>query len=421
MLFLHPITFLFAWLDCPTKYQKSRTHTLIYFYVVPIIFLLKSSYDHRCSEDGAISSLNFARLSTAIFLQEGFEVHLLDGGDFVATPFIPFGIKHYKCCAGIMVTASHNPKADNGFKVYWGNACQIIPPHDDGIAEAILQHLEPKQTYGYISTAWEHTCDAGVKSGKLVVGSDALGALVDAYMVAVSRLSCRPDKSVEVAAFNAAMPKCVYTPLHGVGKPWTTRSFTTFGVPQDKVVVVPEQANPDPTFPNLPNPNPEDKNALTLACSLAEKEGCGLVVGNDPDADRLAIAEYQPSSQAWYLFKGNDIGVLLGHWAMHCFRAQHGAEKVAQAAVIASVVSSRMLKAMAVAEGFQYADTLTGFKWIGNRAVTFEEEGTRVLFGYEEAMGFAYGDVVYDKDGVSAAGVLMEMAAMVRLRHGHGK
>jgi len=363
-------------------------------------------YDHRCTESGAISSKNFARLSAAVFLAHDFEVTVLEGEEdantFAATPFVPFAMKKYSSCAGIMVTASHNPKADNGFKVYWGNACQIIPPHDDGIATAILETLIPEQDYKYLGDDWNITVkNAG---DKLRYGSSVLNQLVDDYIKDITSLRFGSD---DITTDN--YPKVCYTAMHGVGKPWVQRSLAAFGLPVEKLEIVAAQADPDATFPTVSFPNPEEKGALDIAKEYAFKTDCTLVVANDPDADRLAVCEYQKDESKWVVFSGNEIGVLLGYWAMKRYSQNSGDPKTA--AVIASVVSSRMLRAVAQKEGFQYYDTLTGFKHIGNKAVALQAAGISVLFGYEEAIGFAYGDVVFDKDGVSAAAVFVEMAA----------
>lgn len=314
-----------------------------------------------------------------------------------------------------MVTASHNPKADNGFKVYWGNGCQIIPPHDDGIAAAIMDNLEPATQYKYSGDDWAFTAEAAAATGKLQTGAAVLEALVSAYMTAISSL--RFDGAA-AAAVGADAVMATYTAMHGVGRPWVERAVQTFGIPRDSVSVVAVQADPDPEFPTVVFPNPEEKGALNCAQEWAVQHDCGLIVANDPDADRLAVAEFQKGDGKWHVFHGNEIGAMLGYWAIKKYLKAGGA--AGEAAVIASVVSSRMLRAIARKEGIQYYDTLTGFKWIGNKAVELAGSGTSVLFGYEEALGYAYGDVVFDKDGVSAAAVLLEMAAVLRKNDDRG-
>ena len=350
-------------------------------------------YDHRAF--GSLSSLNFARMCAAVFLNQGFRVYLLEG--FVPTPFVAFGVKKLGCCCGIMVTASHNPKRDDGFKVYWGNGSQIIPPHDAGIAASIEANLEP----------WtdSHDC-AGVPSHPLA--SDVTADIAAAYFAEIVKL---------VPAATAGPTKVAYTAMHGVGKQWLVRAFAAAGLTgpagseQETLSVVPSQAEPDPEFPTVVFPNPEEKGALDEAMGWAAAQGCPVIIANDPDADRLAAAERGAGAGAWRVFTGNEIGTLLGHWQIEQHQKQQAqGQAQAQVAVLASVVSSRMLSIVAAAEGVRYVDTLTGFKWLGNKAAELQAAGTRVLFSYEEALGYCCGDVVNDKDGISAALVFVRMA-----------
>jgi len=197
--------------------------------------------------------------------------------------------------------------------------------------------------------------------------------------------------------------RVVYTAMHGVGLPWVQRAFELFG--HKDPIIVQEQAQPDPDFSTVSFPNPEEQGALTLSMRCADEHGINIVIANDPDADRLAVAEKQADGK-WYTFTGNEIGVLLGSWVIERSSAVGGRK-----AVLASIVSSRMLKTIACAEGVEYHDTLTGFKWLGNRSIDLTEDGANVLFSYEEALGYCVGDVVFDKDGISAACVFVEMAS----------
>lgn len=345
-------------------------------------------YDHR--KNKSLSSLSFARITAAVFLSQGYKVYLLE--DLVATPMVAFGVTELNCAAGIMVTASHNPKRDNGYKVYWGNGAQIVPPHDSGIANAINENLAPWQEYD-LSGVTKHP-----------LAQDVTASLADTYFAKVSSLCA------EKALNQASSMKIVYTAMHGVGLQWIKRSFAGFGHPE--MLAVPSQAEADPEFPTVSFPNPEEKGALDQAMSYAESVGAKLIIANDPDADRLAAAEFQPNTGKWHLFSGNEIGVLLGQWQiMQWKKTQNG-----RAAVLSTAVSSRMLKKVAEVEGVQYCDTLTGFKWIGNRSLELQKEGVSVLFSYEEALGYCVGDVVCDKDGVSAAAVFAEMAHVLENR-----
>lgn len=193
--------------------------------------------------------------------------------------------------------------------------------------------------------------------------------------------------------------------MHGVGGQWIERAFHKFNHPA--YFKVPSQLHPDPNFTTVSFPNPEEKGALNESMKYADENHCTLILANDPDADRLAAAEKNASTNTWRVFSGNEIGVLLGFWQI----IQWKKKTSETAAVLASIVSSRMLKTVAKVEGLQYYDTLTGFKWLGNRAMDLRAQGTPVLFSYEEALGYCVGDVLCDKDGVSGASVFLEMAS----------
>ncbi|KAI8092267.1 Phosphoglucomutase/phosphomannomutase [Gilbertella persicaria] len=343
-------------------------------------------HDHRHH------SSDFARLTAAAFLQRGIKVWFYK--DLVHTPLVPYTIKKLKAAAGVMITASHNPKDDNGYKVYWENACQIIPPHDEGIAASIQQHLEP--------WGWEYNL---VDTSDLVSDPTDLG-VIDSYFNEVQAL-CRNK-----ADNQATRIKFVYTAMHGVGTPFAERAFGCFDLPA--FVPVQEQVRPDPDFPTVAFPNPEEgKGALTLAIQTAERVGGHIILANDPDADRLAIAEKQPDGE-WIIFTGNQIGSILG--AASFEKAMTAGLKPDQLAMVASTVSSKFLARMAQVEGFTFEESLTGFKWIGNTAMRLEQEGLKVVFSYEEAIGFTIGDIVKDKDGVSALGFFAEWAVQLYKR-----
>ncbi|KAH9117377.1 hypothetical protein LEN26_007852 [Aphanomyces euteiches] len=361
-------------------------------------------YDHR--QFGALNSKQFAEYSAAVAVSRGIKVYLYEG--FVATP-LPFAVDRLGCVAGIMVTASHNPKADNGYKVYGSNGCQIIPPHDELIAASILKNLAP----------WQHYDIASVRAHC----ENPTDSLLPKYFEAVKAF-CRyrqdnTDPNLHV--------KIAYTAMHGVGHNFTQRSFEAFQLPP--YFAVEAQKLPDPSFPTVAFPNPEEgQGALKLSFETAAKHGCSLVLANDPDADRLAVAELLPSGE-WYVFTGNEIGefvtriiktdeiglgTLLGHWEFVQYMKQHPTADKSQLYVIASTVSSKMLRAIARREGFNFVETLTGFKWMGNEAKRLRDAGKTVLFAFEEAIGFCVGDLVKDKDGVCAAAVFAEMAQQLK-------
>lgn len=210
--------------------------------------------------------------------------------------------------------------------------------------------------------------------------------------------------------------KIVYTAMHGVGGPWFSRGFEAFGLPPPTPVA--EQHAPDPTFPTVAFPNPEEgAGALELAYRTAEAAGATLVLANDPDADRLAVAE-RFEDGSWRVLTGNEIGVLFADWEITQYNARKAAgEACKPAAVLCSAVSSHMIAALAKSEGVHWEETLTGFKWLCTRSVALREEGYEVLVAYEEAIGFCVGGLVNDKDGVSAGAVFAEMAGYLRRTH----
>ncbi|KAI8853160.1 hypothetical protein BC829DRAFT_382994 [Chytridium lagenaria] len=302
-------------------------------------------HDHRHN------SYNFARLIAAVFLHYGYKVILLRG--LVHTPMVPFTIKHLNASCGVMVTASHNPKDDNGYKVYWRTA---------RIAE-----LQEPLTWDY--NAWENNENC----------IDRTEELVNAYFESLESLVHFEDGNRNTDI------KYVYTAMHGVGYPFAQRALKVFKLPP--AVPVSAQVDPDPDFPTVSFPNPEERGALNLALKEAEKQGINLVLANDPDADRFAVAERQPDGK-WHTFTGDQIDGM----------------DISRLAMVASTVSSKMLRSMAEREGFYFEETLTGFKWMSN-------PGFIPRFAYEEAIGFMVHDKVFDKDGVSALVAFVELAA----------
>ncbi|KAF0690105.1 Aste57867_18499 [Aphanomyces stellatus] len=347
-------------------------------------------YDHR--QFGTLNSKQFAAYSAAVAVSRGIKVYLYEG--VVATPLVPFAVDRLGCVAGIMVTASHNPKADNGYKVYGANGCQIIPPHDELIAASILKNLAP----------WHHYDISNIRDQCV----DPTESLVSQYFETMSPLCRYPQDNADPNLH----VKVAYTAMHGVGYNFTRRSFATFNLPP--FFPVEAQMHPDPTFPTVAFPNPEEgQGALQLSFETAQKHGCTLILANDPDADRLAVAEQLPSGE-WHLFTGNEIGTLLGYWQYQQHMKAHPTADKSQLYVVASTVSSKMLRTIARREGFNFVETLTGFKWMGNETQKLRDAGKTVLFAFEEAIGFCVGDLVKDKDGVCAAAVFAEMAQQLK-------
>ncbi|KAK5117202.1 hypothetical protein LTR85_008970 [Meristemomyces frigidus] len=328
--------------------------------------------------DARYNSEKFARLAAGVFAAKG--IRVLWFGQLVHTPMVPFAVSRYKAAAGVMVTASHNPKADNGYKVYFSNGCQIIPPHDSGIARAIDQVKRI-----------EHWDESTVDSSALV--QRIFPEAIEAYFTGMYRLS-PPPHSIQTASF-------IYTPMHGVGLPFMQRVANMLGFRGDCMRVLQAQAQPDPEFPTVPFPNPEEKGALDLAIKEADKHGCTIIIANDPDADRFAVAEKLESGR-WHQFTGNQMGVLLASYILEAYT-----QDKSKLAMLASTVSSRMLAAMAKKESFHFKETLTGFKWLGNIAQELQARGYDAAYAYEEAIGYMFPTVVWDKDGIAAAAVFL--------------
>lgn len=363
-------------------------------------------YDHRANTDLDLSSKSFAMLTKLAFQESGMDCILLEG--YVATPILAFATTKLNAAVGIMVTASHNPKQDAGFKVYWSDGCQIRSPIDTHIAEYIMkpENLKPFVDYEKklkeIKSKSGETQDVSYSFG---LGDKSVTmSIADDYFNTIRQSGLITGQG---ARTDITKPKIAYSAMHGVGHRWAKRSVETFGL--DAFFSVPEQQEPDHTFPTVSFPNPEEKGALDIATKFAEDNGCDIVLANDPDADRLAVAEKKVDGSGWITLTGDQIGTMLGHWIWESI-GKHCGKPVA---MCASTVSSKMLAAIAKVEGFYFEDTLTGFKWIGSRSVELGKEGYRSLFAYEEAIGFCCGDVVADKDGLTALGVMTELAISV--------
>ena len=327
----------------------------------------------------------------------------------VATPLVPFCIRKKGCLAGVCITASHNPKEDNGFKVYGPTGAQIVPPVDEYISAEIEANLAPWN--GVVDTADDITASP--------LCEDPAGELIDSYFDEVSAKLCRYH------ATNAApgAPEVIYTAMHGVGHEFAEAAFSAFNLPPFTPVAA--QCDPDPTFPTVKFPNPEEgEGALQMAFDTASPASDGtIVLANDPDADRLAAAVrvHDPNwNSEWRIFTGNEIGTLLGHWQWSNWKRENPQGDPSSVHMLASTVSSKMLQKIAHVEGFNFEETLTGFKWMGNRAEEICNMSSRdqVLLCYEAEIGYCVGDIVRDKDGVSAAAVFAEMAAYLKREHG---
>ncbi|MFF5333178.1 phospho-sugar mutase [Streptomyces sp. NPDC013181] len=319
--------------------------------------------------DARYKSADFARDTAAVMTGAGLRAAVLPRP--LPTPVLAYAIRHLGAVAGVEVTASHNPPRDNGYKVYLGDGSQIVPPADGEIAAAIAA-VGPLDGVPRPDTGWE------------TLGEEVL----DAYLA-------RTDAVLDAASPRTA--RVVYTAMHGVGASVLTAAFDRAGFPAP--VLVAEQAEPDPAFPTVAFPNPEEPGAMDLAFATARRAAPDLVIANDPDADRCAVAVPDASVDGgWRMLRGDEVGALL---------AAHLVRRGATGVFAESIVSSSLLGRIAEKAGLGYEETLTGFKWIAR------VEGLR--YGYEEALGYCVDpEGVRDKDGITAALLVAELASVLK-------
>lgn len=321
--------------------------------------------------DGRHNSAVFARDSAAILAGAGVEATILPRQ--LPTPVLAFAVRELRASAGIMVTASHNPARDNGYKVYLGGGdegSQIVPPADGEIAAEIVRAATVP--FG------DHPVSSAVKV--------AAESLIDAYVERTAALARDPEPL-----------RYVYTPMHGVGLEVATAVFGEAGFAAP--IVVEQQAAPDPEFPTVAFPNPEEPGAMDLAFATAREADADLVLANDPDADRVAVGIPDPHVEGgWRRLTGNEIGWLLG-W--------RAARSATEGTLACSLVSSPALREIARVRGLDFAETLTGFKWISRVP--------GLIYGYEEALGYLVDPrKVRDKDGISAAVAVLSLFSELR-------
>nr|MBA3524557.1 phospho-sugar mutase [Geodermatophilaceae bacterium] len=315
--------------------------------------------------DARHGSTDFARDTCAVLQGAGRAALLLPRA--LPTPLLAFAVRIAGAAAGVMVTASHNPPQDNGYKVYLGGGAQIVPPAD------LLIQIAMTEVGPVRALPWDE--------GYIVLGDE----VVDAYVEAVSGLLTDGPREVSIA----------HTAMHGVGTDMLQRVFTAAGFAAPHLVAA--QSEPDPDFPTVAFPNPEEPGAVDLLLARVAEVGADVGIANDPDADRCAVV------CGGRLLRGDEVGVLLGDALLTA--GERGT-------FATSIVSSSMLGAMCAAVGAPYAETLTGFKWISRAP---QQTGVALSFGYEEALGYAVApDLVNDKDGISAALLVAAMAARLK-------
>jgi phosphomannomutase len=343
--------------------------------------------------DARHRSDEFAQEAARVLAGAGIAVHLLPPRR--PTPLLAFAVRHLGAAAGIMITASHNPPGDNGYKLYLGDGAQIVPPADLEI-EAAIRSID---LLSRIPVAPQ-------EDPLIVRYGDEIAA---AYLDEICAAARAPKGS--------AWLRFTYTPLHGVAGDLALKAFAQAGFSEPDIVEA--QFAPDPDFRTVAFPNPEEPGALDLALAQARRSGADLVIANDPDGDRLAVAVPDDTAPGgWRMLTGDQVGALLGAYLLGEDAASSSDQPESAASgrerplVASTIVSATMLSGIAAAAGAMYAETLTGFKWIV-RAGDLTPEA-RFIYGYEEALGYCVGTTVRDKDGISAALAVLRLAAKAR-------
>ncbi|MDH5914700.1 phospho-sugar mutase [Vibrio splendidus] len=336
--------------------------------------------------DGRLDSKQFAIDTVSVLTALGIKVYLTS--DVAATPIVAFGIEHFNAAAAVVVTASHNPPEYNGFKVYWENGAQIIPPHDAGIAGEI--DVASTKPIPLMSLSDAET------QGKLVWLTEGY---YQTYRAAINQSPYVNN------ALESANTTITYTAMHGVGAKMAEDLLHDAGF--HKVFSVAEQREPDGNFPTVNFPNPEEKGAMDLVVNLAKSVDADIACANDPDADRFAVAvrtddTARTDDASYKMLTGDQVGVLFAHYLLS---KPHTKNQL----VGNSIVSSTLLEKVAQSHGATYFQTLTGFKWLANIGMQLEDEQNEFLFAYEEALGYTIGTQVRDKDGLSAIVVFAQL------------
>ena len=330
--------------------------------------------------DSRHNSEDFAKCAAEVLAVKGITVYLFD--KITPTPVLSFAVRHLGCIAGIVITASHNPKEYNGYKVYDENGCQLVP----SLADKVIAHVQEITDYRAVSRL---DFEVALQSGMIqMVGDEVLDAFLDA--VKTQALYTEPSKL-----------KIVYTPLHGTGNIPVRRILKDYSVS-----VVKEQAVPDGDFSTVRSPNPEEKDALNLAIEQAKTEAADLVLGTDPDCDRVGIAVRHNGD--YVLLTGNQVGALLADFVLR-FKADTRNEK---STLVKTIVTNDLGANIGRKYGLQIVETLTGFKYIGDQINRYEKTGEKeFVMGYEESYGYLVGTHARDKDAVVASMLICEMTA----------
>ncbi len=349
------------------------------------------------SYDSRHMSKEFSEYTALCLNANGIKTYVFE--ELRPVPELSFAVRELKCIAGVMITASHNPPKYNGYKVYWEDGAQIVPPHDKGIITEV-NRIED------FSTIKKITKEEAIKKGLYnVIGKK----MDDKYIETLKNLVLNLDTIKKVQKD----VNIVYTPLHGAGNVPVQRILKEIGF--ENVYVVPEQEKPDGDFPTVDYPNPEDERAFKLALELAKKVNADVVLANDPDADRLGVYAKDSKTGEYHSFTGNMSGLLIAEYELS--QKQERGEIPANGALIKTIVSSNLADAIAKEYNLKLVEVLTGFKYIGEQMRLFEQTGKNTyMFGFEESYGCLVGTHARDKDGIAAVMALCEAAAYYKTK-----
>ena len=346
------------------------------------------------SYDSRHMSKEFSEITALVLNANGIRVNLFD--NLRPVPELSFAVRYLKATAGIMITASHNPPEYNGYKVYWSDGAQIVPPIDKGIIDEVLSIKD----FSLIKTLNKNEA---IEAGLL----NYVGEEIDDAFINALKSSCLNPEIIKKEAKNV---KIVYTPLNGAGNLPVQRILKELGF--ENVYVVPEQEKPDGDFPTVSYPNPEDPKAFELALKLAKEVDADVVLATDPDADRLGVFS-KMSNGEYVSYTGNMSALLICEYELS--QKKEKGILPNNGAIITTVVSSELTKAIAENYGAKVFETLTGFKWIGEKIREFEEKDSyKYLFGFEESYGCLIVPHARDKDGISAVMALCEATAFYK-------
>ena len=346
------------------------------------------------SYDSRHMSKEFSEIAALVLNANGIKVNLFD--NLRPVPELSFSVRYLNATAGIMITASHNPPEYNGYKVYWSDGAQIVPPIDKGIIDEVLSIKD----FSLIKTINKNEA---IEAGLL----NYVGEEIDDAFINALKSSCLNPEIIKKEAKNV---KIVYTPLHGAGNLPVQRILKELGF--ENVYVVSEQEKPDGDFPTVSYPNPEDPKAFEFALKLAKEVDADVVLATDPDADRLGVFS-KMSNGEYVSYTGNMSALLICEYELS--QKKEKGILPNNGAIITTVVSSELTKAIAENYGAKVFETLTGFKWIGEKIRKFEEENSyKYLFGFEESYGCLIAPHARDKDGISAVMALCEATAFYK-------